>query len=260
MGKNPPPWVILKPLEIFGECEQPVPYPLSLINCFLKKRAVLPGEGCVCVRPRHLWLLFHSTAFSIRRGKTFPHNPRKWYLHIKKYSSFLCCLPADLFHFIPHWSASLFRTHCTQLWGEKEGGEGPERTSLVFLANGEMLKWKPELWMGRGPGTQEPSGFWLVGSFVLVPSSPEGGIHKSFPRRWAQVYRVSVIITFELMSNQGAGTLAYCIRGWRKYLHIDYGMTHQKPNHSRRLNASLPRNSYPRRPSGRDVLFEMRSS
>lgn len=45
--KNPLPWVILKPLEIFGKCEQLVPRIFSLINCFFKKRLCEGRELCI---------------------------------------------------------------------------------------------------------------------------------------------------------------------------------------------------------------------
>lgn len=56
----------LKPLEIFGKCEQPVPYPLSLINCFFKK-----------------WLCFEERAVYFFLPPLAPF-PELWFLNTKR--------------------------------------------------------------------------------------------------------------------------------------------------------------------------------
>lgn len=119
MGKNPLPWVILKPLEIFGKCEELVPRIFSLINCFFKKWLREGRE--LCIFPPPSGSLSSALVFQYEEAKLFPQSP-KWCLHIKNTPAFLAvCLRICFISYLTE-ASSLFRTHCTQLWGETGGG------------------------------------------------------------------------------------------------------------------------------------------
>ena len=78
--------------------------------------------------------LSRALVFQYEEAKLSPPSP-KCCLHIKNTAAFSAVCLWIWFISYPTEASSLFRTWCTQLWGERCGGEGLERALLVFSAN-----------------------------------------------------------------------------------------------------------------------------